>query len=48
MAQDMNNLKSRRSFDASFKLHVVQIIKAQGLSSGQVGLPDIGKPIKAE
>ena len=36
MAQDVKNLKSKRSFDASFKLQVVQLIKAQGLSVGQV------------
>ena len=32
----MNNRKTRRVFDASFKLPVVQMIKAQGLSIGQV------------
>ena len=32
----MNNRKTRRVFDASFKLQVVQMIKAQGLSIGQV------------
>ena len=36
MAQDVKNQKSRRSFDANFKLQVVQMIKAQGLSVGQV------------
>ena len=36
MAQDVKNHKSRRSFDAGFKLQVVQMIKAQGLSVGQV------------
>ena len=36
MAQDVKNQKSRRSFDASFKLQVVQMIKTQGLSVGQV------------
>ena len=36
MAQDVKNKKFRRSFDASFKLQVVQMIKAQGLSVGQV------------
>ena len=36
MAQYVENQKSRRSFDASFKLQVVQVIKAQGLSVGQV------------
>ncbi|MEC5214409.1 transposase [Polaromonas sp. CG_9.5] len=32
----MNNSKSRRVFDPSFKLQVVQMIKTQGLSVGQV------------
>ena len=32
----MNNRKTRRVFDASFKLQVVQMINAQGLSIGQV------------
>ena len=32
----MSNSKSRRVFDASFKLQVVQIVKTQGLSIGQV------------
>ena len=36
MAQDVKNQKSRRAFDASFKLQVVQMIKAHGLSVGQV------------
>ena len=36
MAQDVKNPKFRRAFDASFKLQVVQMIKAQGLSVGQV------------
>jgi len=36
MAQDVKNQKSRRAFDASFKLQVVQMIKAQGLGVGQV------------
>lgn len=36
MAQDVKNQKSRRTFDASFKLQVVQMIKSQGLSIGQV------------
>jgi transposase len=36
MAQDVKNQKSRRSFDASFKLQVVQMIKAQALSLWQV------------
>ena len=33
---NVNNRKTRRVFDASFKLQVVQMIKAQGLSIGQV------------
>ena len=36
MAQDVKNPKSRRAFDTSFKLQVVQMIKTQGLSVGQV------------
>lgn len=36
MATNVKNQKSRRAFDASFKLQVVQMIKAQGLSIGQV------------
>ena len=36
MATNVKNHKSRRAFDASFKLQVVQMIKAQGLSIGQV------------
>jgi len=36
MAQDVKNSKSRRSFDSSFKLQVIQMIKVQGLSVGQV------------
>ena len=36
MAQDVKNHKSRRTFEASFKLQVIQMIKAQGLSIGQV------------
>ena len=32
----MNNRKTRRVFDASFTLQVVQMINAQGLSIGQV------------
>ena len=36
MAQGVKNLKSRKTFNASFKLQVVRIIKAQGLSIGQV------------
>ena len=36
MAQEVKINKSRRSFDASFKLQGVQRIKTQGLSVGQV------------
>ena len=36
MAQDVKNQKSRRSFDAGFKLQVVRMIKVQGLSVGEV------------
>ncbi len=36
MAQDVKNRKSRRTFDASFKLQVIQIIKVQGLSVRQI------------
>ena len=36
MATDVNNQKSRRTFDASFKLQVAQMVKTQGLSIGQV------------
>ena len=32
----MSNSKSRRVFDPTFKLQVVQMIKTQGLSIGQV------------
>ena len=32
----MNKQKSRRTFDANFKLQVAQMIKVQGLSIGQV------------
>ena len=32
----MSNSKNRRIFDPSFKLQVVQMIKTQGLSIGQV------------
>ena len=32
----MNDSKSRRVFDASFKLQVIQMVKTQGLSIGQV------------
>ena len=34
MAQDVTNQKARRSFGASFKLQIVQMIKAQGLRVG--------------
>ncbi len=33
---DVNNPKSRRAFDASFKLQVAQMVKNQGLSISQV------------
>ena len=36
MATDVNNQKSRRTFDASFKLQVAQMVKGQGLSISQV------------
>ena len=36
MAQDVKNQNSRRSFDASFRLQVVQMIKVQGMSLWQV------------
>ena len=36
MARPVNNPKSRRVFDTEFKLQVVQMVKAQGLSIGQV------------
>ena len=36
MAQTVSNPKSRRVFDTDFKLQVVQMVKAQGLSIGQV------------
>ena len=32
----MSNLKSRRVFDTDFKLQVVQMVKSQSLSIGQV------------
>lgn len=35
-AENMTKRKERRTFDASFKLQVVQMIKQQGLSIGQV------------
>ena len=34
MAQDVKNQKARRGFGASFKLQIVQMIKAQGLRVG--------------
>ena len=36
MASDVKNQKSRRVFGTSFKLQIVQMVKAQGLSVGQV------------
>ena len=36
MAQTVSNPKSRRIFDADFKLQVVEMVKTQGLSSAQV------------
>ena len=36
MARPVSNPKSRRVFDTDFKLQVVQMVKAQGLSIGQV------------
>ena len=36
MAQTVSNPKSKRVFDTSFKLQVVQMVKAQGLSVSQV------------
>ena len=36
MARTVSNPKSRRVFDTDFKLQVVQMVKAQGLSIGQV------------
>jgi transposase len=36
MATEVNNQKSRRTFDASFKLQIAQMVKIQGLSIGQV------------
>lgn len=35
-AENMTKRQNRRTFDASFKLQVVQMIKQQGLSIGQV------------
>jgi transposase len=34
--ENMTNQKKRRNFDASFKLQVVEMIRHQGLSIGQV------------
>ena len=36
MAKPVSNPKSRRVFDTDFKLQVVQMVKTQGLSIGQV------------
>ena len=36
MARSVSNPKFRRVFDTDFKLQVVQMVKAQGLSIGQV------------
>lgn len=36
MVTEVNNQKSRRTFDASFKLKVAQMVRIQGLSIGQV------------
>jgi transposase len=36
MAQTVSNPKSRRVFDTSFKLQVVQMVKVQGLTIAQV------------
>ena len=36
MAQIVSNPKSRRVFDTSFKLQVVQMVRAQGLTIAQV------------
>ena len=36
MAVEVNNQKSRKTFDADFKLQVAQMVKVQGLSIGQV------------
>ena len=36
MAKTVSNPKSRRVFDTGFKLQVVQMVKAQGLSISQV------------
>ena len=36
MAVEVNKQKSRRMFDANFKLQVAQMVKVQGLSTSQV------------
>ena len=36
MAVEVNKHKSRRTFDANFKLQVAQMVKVQGLSISQV------------
>jgi transposase len=36
MTTNVNNQKSQRTFDASFKLQVAPMVKTQGLSIGQV------------
>ena len=36
MVVEVNEQKSRRTFDANFKLQVVQMVKVQGLSVSQV------------
>ncbi|WP_366557532.1 transposase [Rhodoferax sp.] len=36
MATEVNKPKPRRTFDASFKLQVAQMVKTQGLSISQV------------
>jgi len=36
MAVEVNKQKSRRTFDATFKLQVAQMVQVQGLSIGQV------------
>ena len=36
MAVEVNKQKSRRTFDANFKLQVAQMVKVQGLSISQV------------
>ena len=36
MATEVNNQKSQRTFDTSFKLQVAQMVKVQGLSISQV------------